>query len=202
MEKKLKRIFACVLALALVFLVSAGDVIFRSGNLDVSDNLAVDTNTLYVDSANNNVGIGTTSAQGAKLRVSGGPLAIDNGGGNLVTGQGSISTGYWIRNKDNTDFVNLLGLDGANNMLVGSAGVSGVMMFKAGGEERMRINQDGTTRFYGNVRAPGFTTGDIVFSKEDGKESKPVWRMFEDENGLYVESLTTGKKYKLVLQEI
>ena len=50
----------------------------------------------------------------------------------------------------------------------------------------------------GKVRADEFLTGDIVFHKGD----KPVWRMYEDEKGLYVQSLTTDKNYALVLDEM
>ena len=50
----------------------------------------------------------------------------------------------------------------------------------------------------GYVQAYGYYTGDIIFKKDD----KPVWRMFEDEKGLYVQSLTTDKKYAIVLEEI
>ena len=50
----------------------------------------------------------------------------------------------------------------------------------------------------GAIKASEFKTGDITFNKD----GKPVWRMFEDENGLYVESLTTGKIYSVMLKEI
>jgi len=40
--------------------------------------------------------------------------------------------------------------------------------------------------------------GDITFRK-DGKN---LWRMFEDEDGLYLEKLKTGQVYSFVLQEI
>ena len=76
-------------------------------------------------------------------------------------------------------------------------------------KERMRITKDGkvgigtTTpsvklEVNGKVRADEFLTGDIVFHKGD----KPVWRMYEDEKGLYVQSLTTDKNYALVLEEL
>jgi hypothetical protein len=51
----------------------------------------------------------------------------------------------------------------------------------------------------GAVQAREYYTGDIIFQK-DG--TKPVWRMYEDEAGLYVESLTTGQHYSVVLKEI
>jgi hypothetical protein len=41
-------------------------------------------------------------------------------------------------------------------------------------------------------------TGDIVFGKGDQK----LWRMFEDEQNLYVENLIDKKVYSLVLKEI
>lgn len=50
----------------------------------------------------------------------------------------------------------------------------------------------------GYVEAYGYYTGDIIFKKDD----KPVWRMYEDEKGLYVQSLTTDKNYTLVLDEL
>ncbi len=50
----------------------------------------------------------------------------------------------------------------------------------------------------GKVKAQGFITGDITFQKDNEK----LWRMFEDEDGLYLESLKTGKVYRFLLQEV
>jgi len=50
----------------------------------------------------------------------------------------------------------------------------------------------------GHVKAQAFTTGDIVFQKDGQK----LWRMFEDENGLYLKQIKTGKTYRLMLEEI
>ena len=50
----------------------------------------------------------------------------------------------------------------------------------------------------GYVQAHGYYTGDIVFQKDKQK----LWRMFEDEDGLYLENLKTGKIYRFVLQEV
>ena len=49
----------------------------------------------------------------------------------------------------------------------------------------------------GYVQAYGYYTGDIFFQK-DGKQ---LWRMFEDENGLYLENMQTGKVYRFVLED-
>jgi hypothetical protein len=51
----------------------------------------------------------------------------------------------------------------------------------------------------GTIQALEYRTGDIIF-QENG--TKPVWRMYEDQDGLYVESLTSGKHYSVVLNEI
>lgn len=52
----------------------------------------------------------------------------------------------------------------------------------------------------GKVQATSFDVGDITF--RDQETQKILWRMFEDEDGLYLESLKTGKIYRFVLEEI
>jgi len=47
------------------------------------------------------------------------------------------------------------------------------------------------------VQGYAYHTGDI-FLQKDGKK---LWRMFEDEDGLYLENLKTGKIYSFVLKE-
>jgi hypothetical protein len=49
----------------------------------------------------------------------------------------------------------------------------------------------------GHVKAHGFTTGDIVFQKDGQK----LWRMFEDEKGLYLESLLTGETSRIFMEK-
>ncbi|MCD6572749.1 MAG: hypothetical protein J7K95_01475, partial [Thermoplasmata archaeon] len=49
----------------------------------------------------------------------------------------------------------------------------------------------------GDIQAHAYHTGDIFFQKS----GKDIWRMFEDENGLYVENLETGKVYRFVLED-
>jgi hypothetical protein len=48
------------------------------------------------------------------------------------------------------------------------------------------------------VQGKVVVAGDILFKKDQ----QNLWRMFEDEKGLYVENIKTGKKYKLALQEM
>jgi hypothetical protein len=49
-----------------------------------------------------------------------------------------------------------------------------------------------------NVKVDSFLAGDIVFQKNDQK----LWRLFEDEEGLYLQNLQTGKVYRFVLEEV
>jgi hypothetical protein len=50
----------------------------------------------------------------------------------------------------------------------------------------------------GNIKTNAFTTGDIFFQKD----GQTLWQMFEDEKGLYLKQLKTGKTYRLMLEEI
>jgi len=61
MMKKLKIMYVLVIILVSIFLVGAGDVIVKGGDLSVSRDLIVDTNSLYVNSTTDFVGIGTKS---------------------------------------------------------------------------------------------------------------------------------------------
>jgi len=49
----------------------------------------------------------------------------------------------------------------------------------------------------GYVRAKGYYTGDLFFQKD----GQTLWRMYEDQAGLYVENVASGKKYDVVLRE-
>ena len=63
----LKLSIALALFFIAAFMISGAGVTVENGALNVSSNLLVNTNTLYVDSANNRAGIGTT-APGKKFR--------------------------------------------------------------------------------------------------------------------------------------
>jgi hypothetical protein len=49
----------------------------------------------------------------------------------------------------------------------------------------------------GYVEATGYYTGDIIFQKDGQK----LWRMFEDEKGLYLESLKTGETSRIFMEK-
>jgi hypothetical protein len=93
-------------------------------SLAVSGNLAVDTNTLYVDSANNNVGIGTDSPS-QKLDVNG---SVNVDSGIVLLGQNRIdgSSDNLKISADHSD-----------------ASANSTIEFLIDGEEKMRIRQTG-----------------------------------------------------------
>jgi hypothetical protein len=72
--------------------LSVGGTLGVTGNTTLSGNLTVDTNTLFVDSTNNRVGIGTNSPVG--------PLSLDVNGkgrfiGNAENGNGGYALSVW-----------------------------------------------------------------------------------------------------------
>ena len=77
MKKIATVLFVGILMTAAALVISAGDVLFEDGGLNISDDLLVNTNTLYVDSTNNKVGIGTSSPS-AELEVVGNITQDDN----------------------------------------------------------------------------------------------------------------------------
>ena len=116
---------------------------------------------------------------------------------------------------------NQAGVDGDILFYEGSALSSSLRFHNAGGLEfidrspsvvsRFLINSSGNVgigttspqqklHVNGNVRAKGFITGDITFT--DKASGQPLWRMYEDAKGLYLESSETGEIYRIMLEKI
>jgi len=92
MKNVIKVLFVVFLMLTAALFIKAGDIIFESGSLNITESLSVDIDTLYVDSGSGNVGIGTVSP-GSKLDVDGGIRAqqiCDENGANC----NDISSGW------------------------------------------------------------------------------------------------------------
>ena len=117
--------------------VSTGTIALESPQADsltVTGDLTVDTNTLYVDSTNNRVGIGTSSpASGLHVETDTNPVARFSRGSNNTA---NVNLYY------NTTLTGQLG--GANAAFqISAVGASTPMQFFANGSERMRIDSSG-----------------------------------------------------------
>ena len=163
-------------------------------SLDAVDGDPVDA--LFVD-AEGNVGIGIESSVD-KLHVQGGSqnthmrVSATSGEAGLRV---MTDESKWQLFVDDSDY---------NELTAGAFGFVDCLA----GHLRMILDADGNvgigTRYpqhkldvEGTVQANAFDTGDIVFRKNGEK----LWRMFEDEHGLYLENVSTGVTSKIVLEE-
>jgi hypothetical protein len=101
----------------------------QSQSMTVSDDLTVDTNTLIVDSTNNNVGIGTTSPNvSAKLDVRGSILNGNSGEAETVIGVADAASNYYtVGNRGNL-------VVQASSSTAGAQAQSGGRLFLRGGD--------------------------------------------------------------------
>lgn len=149
--------------------------------------------------ADGDVGIGTTDPK-ARLHVSRGSILLDNGYG-LV----SMDSSFFLRR--------LLYMNDMDNVILANRAAGnlffGTYTSPGGATVRMTVTPAGnvgigtTNPAYkldveGIVQADAYDTGDIFFRK-DGQR---LLRMFEDEEGLYLENLRTSKVYTFVMQPI
>ncbi len=191
-------------------------------NLDVMGNVNLRTNGFYRFNAEN-TGMISPSASTLQFQTSGEPRLHITSSGNVGIGTtnpteklhvaGAIKSSEFKTFKiDVMGDVNLRTGDfyrfNSENTGMTESSVS-TLQLQTSGEPRIHITSWGNVgigtispaeklHVNGNIKAKQFITGDITFNKDD----KPVWRMFEDENGLYVESLATGMIYRLVLEEV
>jgi hypothetical protein len=127
------------------------------GTLDVSGNLTVDTNTLYVDSANNRVGVGTSSPL-SKLQILGGTSGLDQLSLSSTLTNNTIKyAGVIMTNYANTTTALLGGKaeNGTTSIFYGSSGTdhrgpqnhifytNSSSTATSGNTERMRIDSSG-----------------------------------------------------------
>jgi hypothetical protein len=102
--------------------------------IDNQGDLTVDTNTLFVDSANNSVGIGTSS-----------PSGYDSRANNLVVGDAGdagITIFSGATSNARLQFAPS-GSTGLDNGLIGYDNSNDLMVFATGGSDRMRIDSTG-----------------------------------------------------------
>ena len=146
---------------------STGGTFYNS--IAISGDLTVDTNTLYVDSTNNNVGIGTTSPA-QELDVNGQVRGVDRY--------------YFKRASDNYSLSALARWDGSTGSpLTGTAGIhtvvgseeaSGSVIFAPANVEKMRLDASGnllvgkTTTAFGTQGARIDNAGGGYFTANGG----------------------------------
>ena len=155
----------------------------------VSDGLTVDTNTLYVDSTNNRVGIGTSSPT-SKLHVEGdyGSTLI-SGTSPKITVQHSGGTNQFVeiqqsggasfigtQNGTNDGSLYILGRHTANNQAIFRP--NSIELYTAG-SERMRINSSGNV----GIGTTDINTNGIALSRDKGA----ITRAFNNAGNDYVE---------------
>lgn len=138
---------------------------------------------LYASSTNWNVGIGTKTPS-AKLEIFSTSDEILR-----LSREGALAP---VRFKLATDSAFTLN-SGGNDIIVIKDNKVGI------GTSTPQYKLD----IEGEVRARAFYSSllyssDIIFQKD----GRPLWRMYEKEDGIYLENLITGKVYKILLEEI
>jgi len=110
-----------------------------TGNATITGNLIVDTNTLYVDSSNNRVGIGTDSPS-SKLEISGATGSYDSGIGFNATGTGArvyrtfIDTSGTFRFDDvSAGFLTRLAISTSGNVGIGTTSPNAKLKIEGSG---------------------------------------------------------------------
>ena len=146
-KNKFLKVFvvAFVFVLLAIVLVTGGNVVVKNGQLNVSDNLLVSNNALFINSSSGNVGIGKTTP-GAKLDVNGNirtQQICDENGANckdISTGWAS-GDGYSLDAADGNP-VDVVYVDNAGNVGVGTTSPSTKLNIRQG---VLLIEQPGTT---------------------------------------------------------
>lgn len=185
---------------------------FKAGEADTADyaryavvpsdeDWTIDGDNIYRETGN--VGIGTTDPGSYKLNINGDVFVDD-----------------MIRIHGEYPYLGLRPTGAGNEALIGVdiypcylviAAAAGIRFNTFAGTwgEKMRLTNDGyvgigkTSPAYkldvdGDIQAHAYHTEDIFFQK-NGQE---LWRMYEDEDGLYLKNLETGKVFRFVLQEV
>ncbi len=148
-----------------------------AGTLAVSGNAAFDTNVLFVDAANNRVGIGTVVPD-VKLSV------IGPSGGNAI---------YW------SDLANNSGYLGIRGGAVASVGADNNLVFETASTERMRVTTDAYVRLSASTGGIQFN-GDTAAANALDDYEEGTWTMGVSFGGASVGatySLNTGKYTKI-----
>lgn len=124
-------------------------------------------------------------------------LALGTSNGSVMTEGGILVNSSAISSLSNSAEVSAYfvgGYDSGKSEYVGRIG-----MGTGGSDPAYLLTVNGDAWFKGGeVKAANFVTGDIVLEKN----GQNLWRIFEEEDGIFVESLKTGKTYRFNLEEV
>jgi hypothetical protein len=162
------------------------------------ENEALRQKTDAISVSGSNVGIGTKNpgaklevhGQGAKILIQADTVNQDNYAG-IIFDEGDGGRHFEIRAD---------GVSGAGSgrlRIIPKSG-SEVVILRTGNVGIGTTAPSEKLEVAGNIKATAFKTGDIFFEKD----GETLWQMFEDENGLYLKQIKTGKTYRLMLEEM
>jgi len=180
----------------------------------VSDGLTVDTNTLYVDSTNNRVGIGTNSpgylldvAGNARLNASSNPIFLFAEAGTwrgLLTASSSIGlsleTNGALPLKFNTNGSERMRIDSSGNVGIGVTAPHSALEVNTAASTPYQVvlGNAGQTSFLWGIGREGVSTGNLEFrSTSDGFSSSTVSMAITPANNVGIG--TTSPSYMLSL---
>lgn len=167
----------------------------KYAQLETTTKTVLATTDLGAD-PNSMVGIGTANP-GAKLEIgnSGDLLfkatAVDPGDIIFQNADGSQKARIWAWPNDASSGLLMSSGDNTADIFIASDGDVGIGTTSPAATYKLDVQ--------GTIQATAFDVGDITF--RDQKTQKIIWRMFEDEEGLYLENVKTGKIYRFALQE-
>jgi hypothetical protein len=124
------------------------DALTFTGGTTIEGDLTVDTNTLYVDSTNNNIGVGVSSPSYPMTIAS-----ASNAVGLAINGRSADGLGaaYWFANNGTTQHGDIRA--SASEFRISSTPASAVQTFYTNGSERLRILSSGGITFNGDTAA-------------------------------------------------
>ena len=139
------------------------------GSATITGDLTVDTSTLKVDSANNRVGIGTTSP-GYKLIVNAASAdgmqfenSSDSNRGGRITSTGTAGTGKFGITTTSSGYALSFGIDAVEKMLLDTAGNVGIGVASPAGKLDVNVGAGGFGYFrsttYSNLELIGRSGG-------------------------------------------
>jgi len=149
-----------------------------TGTLDVSDNVAVDTDAFVVDATNSRIGINEDSPQSPVHVTSGGPdllIRVENSVGNIIGGHAESATNdgvYTVRDSTGSTRVNLSGDTSQANYLLNSTGIG-----KTSPSYRLDVNQNASDVYVARFEQDNTTGFGVLIDGASTDASDPLLKV-------------------------